>query len=183
MRLSKRRKRYAIPAFILNPRARDPSQDSRLGVPLRLSPAIVQHRHRGLPRACLPRITLRPTVGAAQSAPPVHRRVPAPLRAPLRSVAHAASAPCATVPIRWRFSAPCWRRRASGTALAPPCPIRARRGGRQSNRVPSEVVDRHAFTCAPPQRDDDPCGTDDGGRGPEGGKNVESRRQKNQPGI
>jgi hypothetical protein len=49
-----------------------------------------------------PRITLRPTAGAAQSAPPVPRRVPAPLRAPLRSVAHAASAPCATVPSRWR---------------------------------------------------------------------------------
>jgi hypothetical protein len=34
--------------------------------------------------------------------------------------------------------------------------------------VPFEVA---RITCAPPQRDDDPdCGTDDGGRGPEGGK-------------
>jgi hypothetical protein len=28
--------------------------------------SIVQHLHRGLPRVCLPRITLRPTAGAAQ---------------------------------------------------------------------------------------------------------------------
>jgi hypothetical protein len=103
---------------------------SRLGIPLRLSPAIVLHRHRGLPRACLPRITLRPTAGAAQRAPPVPRRVSTPLRATLRSVAHAASAPCATVPSRWRFSAPCWRRRASGTALRPlPAPCKAGRSG------------------------------------------------------
>jgi len=32
----------------------------------KLIPAFVQHLHRGLPRACLPRITLRPTAGAAQ---------------------------------------------------------------------------------------------------------------------
>jgi len=144
-----------IPAVILNPRTRDPSQDSRLGVPLRLLPAFVQHLHRGLPRACLPRITLRPTAGAAQSAPPVPRRV----LAPLRNVAHAASAPCATVPSRWRFSAPCWRRRASGTALRPlPAPCKAgrsciahRNGARHSQRPAQSATARrraHRVHCA-----------------------------------
>ncbi len=95
-----------------------------------------------------------PTAGAAQLVPPVPRRVPAPLRATLRSAAHAASAPCATVPSRWRFSAPCWRPRASGTALRPlPAPCKAgrsgiahRNGARHSQRpAQSATARRRAF--------------------------------------
>ena len=125
----------------------------------KLIPTVVHHLHWGLPRACLPRITLRPTVGAAQSAPPVPRRVPAPLHATLRSVAHVASAPCATVPSRWRFSAPCWRRHASGTALRPlPAPCKAGRSGiarhngaRHSQRPAQSATARrraHKVHCA-----------------------------------